>query len=49
MRFRDYWQADKFKKELRAMGLKDAFVVAFQDGARVPLKTVLPTVTEQKK
>ena len=48
MRFRDYWQANQFKKELRAMGLKDAFIVAFQDGKRVPLKAVLPEIIQQK-
>ena len=49
MYFSDYWQANQFKKELRAMGLEDAFVVAFQDGVRVPLKTVLPEVIQQKQ
>ncbi len=39
--FRDYWEADKFKKYLRAMGVKDAWIVPFRDGARVPLKEVL--------
>lgn len=47
--FRDYWKADAFKKELRAMGLKDAWIVAFQDGKRVPLKAVLKEVIKQKK
>ncbi len=46
--FRDYWKADKFKKELRAMGLKDAWIVAFRDGKRVPIKTVLKEVFKQK-
>jgi len=48
MYFRDYWQANQFKKELRAMGLKDAFVIALQDGKHVPLKVVLPKVIQQK-
>ncbi len=48
MYFRDYWQANRFKKELRAMGLKDAFVVAFQDGKHAPLEAVLSEVIQQK-
>lgn len=39
--FRDYWEADKFKKYLRAMGVKDAWIVPYQDGNRVPIKDVL--------
>lgn len=39
--FRDYWEADKFKKYLRAMGVKDAWIVPYRDGARVPIKEVL--------
>lgn len=39
--FRDYWQADTFKKYLRKMGVKDAWIVAYKDGKRVPLKEVL--------
>lgn len=47
--FRDYWKADRLKKELRALGLKDAWVVALQDGKRVPLKVVLEEVTNHKE
>lgn len=47
--FRDYWQANTFKKKLRAMGVKDAWIVAFQDGKRVPLKSVLKEVTKKRK
>lgn len=47
-RFRDYWQANQFKKELRAMGLKDAWIVAFKDGKRVPLKEVLQEIIKEK-
>ena len=47
--FKDYWKANTFKKELRAMGLKDTLVVAYQDGKRVPLKTVLKKISKQKK
>lgn len=42
--FRDYWQADKFKKYLREMGVKDAWIVAYKDGKRVPIKKVLEGV-----
>jgi hypothetical protein len=47
-RFRDYWQANQFKQELRAMGLKDAWIVAFKDGKRVPLKDVLQDIIKEK-
>lgn len=39
--FRDYWEADTFKKYLREIGVKDAFIVAFKDGNNVPIKDVL--------
>ncbi|WKN33436.1 Ezrin/radixin/moesin family protein [Porifericola rhodea] len=39
--FRDYWEADKFKKYLRAMGVEDAWIVPYRDGTRVPIKDVL--------
>lgn len=42
--FRDYWEADTFKKYLREMGVKDAWVVPFKDGKRVPIKDVLEGV-----
>lgn len=42
--FQDYWEADKFKKYLRAMGVKDAWIVAYKDEQRVPLKDVLEGV-----
>mmetsp|Transcript_9956 Transcript_9956/g.23022 ORF Transcript_9956/g.23022 Transcript_9956/m.23022 type:complete len:355 (+) Transcript_9956:9262-10326(+) len=42
--FRDYWKANKFKREIRAMGLKDAWIVVFQDGKRIPLKEALQKV-----
>jgi hypothetical protein len=42
--FRDYWQADTFKKYLREMGVKDAWIVAYKDGKRVPIKKVLEGV-----
>lgn len=40
-RFREYWDADKFKKYLRDMGVEDAWIVPYKDGTRVPLKDVL--------
>ncbi len=42
--FRDYWEADTFKKYLREMGVKDAWIVSFKDGQRVPVKDVLEGV-----
>lgn len=42
--FTDYWQADKFKKHLRKMGVKDAWIVPYKDGTRVPMKDVLEGV-----
>ncbi|EMR04357.1 SPOR domain-containing protein [Cesiribacter andamanensis] len=42
--FTDYWEADKFKKYLREMGVKDAWIVSYKDGVRVPLKDVLEGV-----
>lgn len=42
--FKDYWEADTFKKYLREVGVKDAWIVAFKDGKRVPIKQVLEGV-----
>lgn len=39
--FPTYWEADNFKKYLREMGVKDAWVVAYKDGKRVELKDAL--------
>lgn len=44
--FRDYWEADTFKKYLREMGVKDAWIVPYQDGVRKEIKDVLESVTE---
>ncbi len=44
--FRDYWEADTFKKYLREMGVKDAWIVSFKDGKRVPIKEVLEGVSK---
>lgn len=42
--FKDYWEADTFKKHLREMGVKDAWIVPYKDGKRVPIKDVLEGV-----
>lgn len=42
--FVDYWEADTFKKYLREMGVKGAWIVAYKDGSRVPIKEVLEGV-----
>lgn len=42
--FRDYWEADTFKKYLREMGVKDAWIVPYKNGNRVPIKEVLEGV-----
>ena len=42
--FRDYWEADTFKKYLREMGVRDAWIVPYKDGVRVPMKDVLEGV-----
>lgn len=39
--FPEYWEADKFKKYLRDMGVKGAWVVAYKDGQRVDMKDAL--------
>lgn len=39
--FKDYWEADTFKKYVREMGVKDAWIVSFRDGQRVDIKDVL--------
>ena len=44
--FRDYWEADTFKKYLREMRVKDAWIVSFKDGQRVPIKEVLENVSK---
>ena len=46
--FRDYWEADTFKKYMREMGVKDAWIVPFKDGQRVDIKDVLEGVVSDK-
>lgn len=45
-RFRDYWEADTFKKYLREMGVNDAWIVPYKDGNRVAMKDVLEGVVQ---
>jgi len=47
--YRDYWDADNLKKNLREMGIKDAWVVPYMDGQRKDLKEVLENVQPEKK
>lgn len=46
--FRDYWEADTFKKYMRDMGVKDAWIVPYRDGTRVEIKDVLEGVVLDK-
>lgn len=46
--FRDYWEADTFKKYMRDMGVKDAWIVPYNDGQRTELKDVLPGIEFDK-
>jgi TolA-binding protein len=43
--FRDYWEADQFKKYMREMGVKDAWIVPYRDGQRTEIKDVLDAVS----
>ena len=46
--FRDYWEADTFKKYMRDMGVKDAWIVPYKDSQRVDIKDVMADVTLDK-
>jgi hypothetical protein len=46
--FRDYWEADTFKKYMRDMGVKDAWIVPYNDGQRTELKDVLTGIEFDK-
>jgi hypothetical protein len=39
--FNDYWEAENFKKYMREMGVKDAWIVAYKNGVRVNIRDVL--------
>jgi len=45
--FRDYYKADRLKKELRKMGVESAWIVPYEDGSRVKLKEVLDEVEKK--
>ncbi|MCS6833093.1 MAG: hypothetical protein NZ521_05940, partial [Flammeovirgaceae bacterium] len=49
--FRDYWEADTFKKYMREMGVKDAWIVAYENNVRRDIKQVLDakTIEERQK
>lgn len=40
-KFRDYQQAQNFRDDIRRLGIKDAWVVAFRDGVRIDIKQAL--------
>lgn len=42
--FRDYWTADSFKKYLRKMGVKDAWIVAYEDNVRRDIKELVENI-----
>ncbi len=46
--FRDYWEADEFKKYMREMGVKDAWIVPYRDGQRTEIKDVLDSVVSER-
>lgn len=46
--FRDYWEADQFKKYMREMGVKDAWIVPYRDGQRTDIKEVLESVVTER-
>ena len=45
--FRNYWEADLFKKYMREMGVKDAWIVPYKDGRRVEIKDVLDSIVTE--
>ncbi|MFT5617673.1 MAG: hypothetical protein ACI85I_000898 [Arenicella sp.] len=47
--FRDYWEANTFKKYLREMGVKDAWIVAYENNERKDITDVLDTSDIEKK
>ena len=44
--FGDYWEGDRFKKYLREMGVKDAWIVPYKAGKRLNIKDVLEGIVE---
>ncbi len=47
--FRDYNEADSFKKYIREMGVKDAWIVAYENNNRKDITQVAPAGAEGKK
>ncbi|MBM3177350.1 MAG: Ezrin/radixin/moesin family protein [Bacteroidetes bacterium] len=45
--FRNYWEADTFKKYMREMGVKDAWIVPYRDGKRIEIKDVLDQIVTE--
>ena len=46
--FRSYWEADTFKRYMRDMGVKDAWIASYRDGKRVEIKDVLDAIVTEK-
>ena len=44
--FTDYWEAENFKKYLRDMGVKDAWIVAYKGNTRVEIKDALEGIVK---
>jgi hypothetical protein len=47
--FRDYWEADTFKQYMIKMGVKDAWIVAYENNARRDIKQVLDAKSIEEK
>ena len=47
--FDNFKEADDFKKEVRRLGIKDAFVVAFKDGVKMDLEKAKAVTGGKKK
>ena len=45
-KFRDIENADRMKVYMQRIGISDAWVVAYQDGIRVPVESVVPGYTQ---
>jgi septal ring factor EnvC (AmiA/AmiB activator) len=45
-KFKDYNMADAFKKDIRKMGIKDAWIVAYYDGVRIDMKEAMKRLKE---
>lgn len=48
--FRNYWRANKLKKYLRKVGVRDAYIVAFKEGKKISInkKEILKIIKRQK-